>query len=383
MTVSDATIQAWIDPQGPVALVLKQHFVPVEGKGAVVFPATYAKDRLAAGEVPYDLDELGDGTFVVSIDSVGSQANRMEPLFGHGPAGVPALAKLVPQIEIVIDDGKRVSLLDAGHRLGDAIVRSSSLKDEVRAAFERFVATGDATEIAKLSPTSLVFGVWDSRGTQAKLPRLVQSVIRAWDVEVLHRSAQYSPPLDYAKFDVFSDAEKQKAEGNHKSPLAQRGFVPVPSTGQHGGVVARGPIVRDLTINLVELRRLQVGERTALLLRYVLGLCLVAATEPLDGFLRQGCLIVPDPDLPSEWIEVTRIGERRAVALTSELARAYAARQAAEFGVGASKTATFDRAFAKADIADKDKDGARKPAAEPKPPSEKEAEKKSPKKGNR
>ena len=55
-----------------------------------------------------------------------------------------------------------------------------------RRAFEDFLS-GDATAIAKLAPTSLVFGVWDSRDTQARLPRIVQSVIRAWDVSELKR----------------------------------------------------------------------------------------------------------------------------------------------------------------------------------------------------
>src|SRR5258708_3887415 len=139
--------------------------------------------------------------------------------------------------------------------------------------------------IAKLAPTSLVFGVWDSRDTQAKLPRIVQSVVRAWDVEVLSRSAQYNPALDYAALEVFSEEDKQKAEGRAESPLAQRGFVHVPAVGAHGGVVARGPIQRELTVNLVALRRLK-GENSVTLRRYILGLALVVATEPVDGFLR-------------------------------------------------------------------------------------------------
>src|SRR5690606_4067320 len=102
--------------------------------------------------------------------SVGSQANRMEPIFGEGPQGNPALAKLVPQVDVEIGDGRKVSILEAGHRLGDALVRSSTLKEAARKAFEEFLTTNDVTSIAKLAPTSLVFGVWDSRDTQAKLP---------------------------------------------------------------------------------------------------------------------------------------------------------------------------------------------------------------------
>jgi CRISPR-associated protein Csb1 len=349
MTLSEQTIESWTDPKGPVALVLKEHLVPVEGEGGVFFPPTYASEKQ-----PYNIDELSDGSKVVTVDSVGSQANRMEPIFGTGPSGDPELTRLVPQITIDIGDGKRVSVLDAGHRLGDAIVRASSLKDEARKAFGEFLETGDATAIAKLAPTSLVFGVWDSRDTQAKLPRLVQSVIRAWDVDVLHRSAQYGPPIDYAALEVFSDEEKQKSENNPKSPLAQRGFVPVPSTGAHGGVVARGPIVRDVTINLVALRRLHATTNSDALRQYVLGLCLVAVTEPLDGFLRQGCLLVPKPEQAMGWQEVARTGARTAVPLTNAVARALAVKWAANFGVGPDKKVQFDRALAKADLAEKD-----------------------------
>lgn len=344
-TLTQATIDAWTDPKGPVALVLKQHLVPVEGDGSVFFPPTYA-------DLPdnYNIDTLQDGTKVVAVDSVGSQANRIEPIFGSDPE----LKALVPQIVVEIEPGHSVSIFEAGHRLGDAIVRSSGLKDEARAAFQSFLDAGDATQLARLGPTSLVFGAWDSRDTQAKLPRLLQSVIRAWDIQRLTRSAQYVPPVDYSKLEVFSEEEKEKSEGNSKSAIAQRGFVAVPATEAHGGVVARGPIIRDVTINLIALRRLSSQTDTAKLQRYILGLTLVAATEPMDGFLRQGCLLVPKLPDPDGWQQVDRSGERKPVPLTSELARSLAKQWAADFGVGEPRTVKFGRDLAKADLVDKD-----------------------------
>jgi CRISPR-associated protein Csb1 len=178
--------------------------------------------------------------------------------------------------------------------------------------------------------------------------------IRAWDVDELKRAAQYVPPLDYAKLDVFSEEDKQRSEGDGKSALAKKGFVAVPSTGAPGGVIARGPIQRDVTINLVALRRLWAKDNVEVLRRYVLGLCLVAATEPLDGFLRQGCLLVPKPDQPGEWEEVARTGVRTKVPLTSADARRLAAESAGAFGVGRSRTARLDRAAARADLQEKD-----------------------------
>jgi len=338
------TINAWADDaKGPVALYLRQELLAVEGKGSVIFPPTYA-------DVGYNIDTLADGTKVASIDSVGSQANRIEPIFKSAKAGSDnVLSKLVPQITITYGNEKSISILEAGHRLGDAVVRSSELKDDAKKAFQSYVDSGDATALAKLAPTSLVFGVWDSRDTGAKLPRILQSVIRAWDVSELRRSAQYTPALDYAALEVFTEDEKQKAEGKKESPLAQRGFVHVPASDQLGGVVARGAIERDVTVNLVALRRLE-GENTQLLRRYILGLALVAAAEPLDGFLRQGCLLVPDADASPRWTLVQRTGQRISIDLNAALTLEYAKAAAQKFGVGQNREVRFDKKLAKEDV---------------------------------
>lgn len=344
MELSHARIDAYADdPTGPVALHLRQSLLPVEGRGSVIFPPTYA-------EVGYNIDELSDGTKLATIDSVGAQANRMEPVFLAARAGQPEnpRARLVPQIEIAYGNQKSVSILEAGHRLGDAIIRSTELKEQAHEVFTDFQDRDDVAPLARLAPTSLIFGVWDSRDTQAKLPRIVQSTIRAEDVETLKRSAQYNPPLDYAELDVFTDAQKAKQEGDPKSPLAKRGFVHVPAVGTHGGVIARGPIRRDVTVNLIALRRLN-GENGQALRRYVLGLALVAATAPLDGFLRAGCLLTLDPDDSGVWHAVARNGTRETIPLDEGLALDYARSAADAFGVGSDHRVAFDKDLAKAD----------------------------------
>jgi CRISPR-associated protein Csb1 len=336
-------INKWADdPHGPVALHLKQNLLPVEGEGGVIFPPTYA-------DIGYNIDELSDGTKVVTIDSVGSQANRMEPIFKTTP-----YSALVPQIDIEYGEQKTISILEAGHRLGDALIRSTELQQSAHDAFKLLIDTNDASAIAKLAPTSLVFGVWDSRDTQAKLPRIVQSVIRAWDVDVLSRSAQYNPALDYAALEVFTEEDKQKAEGRAESPLAQRGFVHVPATNALGGVIARGPIERDVTINLVALRRLD-GTNALALRRYILGLALTAAIAPMDAFLRQGCLLVPDAAKPSHWVKVERNGERLIIELAPPLVKDYASAAAKAFVVDTGRRITFDSVRAKADVRKADK----------------------------
>lgn len=341
--LTNKEINAWADDHrhGPVALHLRQSLLPVEGPGEPIFPPTYAfpDNHEYHG---YNIDELSDGTKVAVIDSVGAQANRMEPIFLEDP-----YSELVPQIEITYDAAKekKVSLLKAGHRLGDAVIRSTDLRDQAREAFRSYQDNDDTMAIAKLAPTSLVFGVWDSRETLVKLPRIVQATIRADNVEVLTRSAQFNPPLDYGKLEVFPPEAVKKQEGDPKSQLAKRGFVHVPAVKTHGGVVARGPIHRNVTVNLIALRRLE-GEHGEQIRRYILGLALVAATTPLDGFLRVGCLLTLDPDEPGVWHSVARNGDRTPVSLDEKLALRYARDAAKAFGVGQGDEVTFDKKLA-------------------------------------
>jgi len=331
------------DPKGPVALHMATELLPVEGRGQPFFPATFAM------ESKYNIDELADGTRVALVDSVGSQANRMEPLFLE-----EEYADLVPQVTIRYGDPKKgtdgqVSLLEAGHRVGDAVLRCTSL---AASAHEAFVAAGkgDCGPMARLGPTSLVFGAWDSRDTGVKLPRIVQSVIRAWDVSRLSRSAQFVPALDYQALGVVADDQKLEKDKKTKSGLAERGFLHVPSTGDHGGVIATGPIRRNVTVNLIALRRLQATERAEEMRRYILGLALIAATAPLDPFLRQGCLLVPDADRQSEWNAVSRSGSREAVEVDREGLIAWARSQAEVWGVAEDQTVDFDEKLAKEDM---------------------------------
>jgi CRISPR-associated protein Csb1 len=369
ITVSSEIIDNWAnDPRGPVALHIRQKLVPVEvgdGPYPVIFPPTYAMAERRA-YAPYAIDELSDGTKVVQVDSVGAQANRMEPLFKRAKPGQPEnpLAKLVPQVDIVVTDSrtnqrKPISLLDASHRLGDAVVRVAALNaaadgedSEVTRAFAELEA-GDATRIAKLAPTSLVFGAWDSRGEGAKLPRIVQSVIRAWDIDPLRRSAQYNPTVDFKILGVLEEKEKEEAEEaartGKKNPAAQMGYVHVPAVDTHGGVVVRGGICRDVTVNLVALRQLD-GEEGAKLRSYILGLALLAATESQDGFLRQGCLLTLDSNTPAQWQLVHRTGQRRDVTFDPAQITAYAENAAAQFEVGPDREFVFSAKIARDDL---------------------------------
>src|SRR5205807_1454477 len=106
-----------------------------------------------------------------------------------------------------------------------------------------------------------------------------------------------------------------------KDEYAVRGFVHVPATGSHGGVIAKSGIRRDVTFSLAALRLLTVcddAKQTLALRRYVLGLSLVALTAPATTYLRQGCNLVPDIDHPRTFTLVNANGTRSELTLTHE-----------------------------------------------------------------
>lgn len=339
--MSEMQIESWLDasPDAPAAVVSREYLVPVEGKDGVFFPPTFAAAENTR-EFPggYNINDLGNDENVCLVDSVGSQANRIEPMFATGD-----YVALVPQL-IVEAGEKKVSILEAGHRAGDAIVRCTGLRETLQKAFES-LKRGNATPLAKLAPTSLVFGVWDSRDTQAKAPRLLAATIRAYNVARLTRSAQYNPAVEYVEAGLLAETEDKEA----LKAYSERGFRHVPASATHGGVIARGDIRREVTLHLAALRLLRgsTDEETTQLRAYLLGLALVAFTKPAVGFLRQGCNLVLDGDRKPDVRVVFPDGRREVVPLTHETALAFAKRAAAAFGVGESTTVKFDTQLAK------------------------------------
>ena len=337
----------WLDGTGPAALVLREPLMPVEGHDGVVFPATFAATEDKTFKGGYNIDEFPDGSNICLIDSVGSQANRIEPIFAEEP-----YKALVPQVVITMKT-KQVNLLEAGHRAGDAVVRCSGLRDELKAAFLAVMA-GNAEPLARTAPTSLVFGAWDSRDTQAKLPRLLASTVRAFNVRRLTRSAQYVPAVGYVDEGLLDEPENKATSDAY----AQRGFVHVPSSAAPGGVVALGGIRRDATLHLGALRLLGVAgdeTKTRALRRYILGLALTAFTSPSTGYLRQGCTLVSDPDKVRECVAVFGDGRREPLTVSHLEAIAYAQAAAKAFVVRESRTLPFDTEQAKAEVAPQEK----------------------------
>jgi CRISPR-associated protein Csb1 len=336
---------------GSVALTIKQSLAPANDADPVIFPPAYPisgfkgrvhtvrdgdyrvsvelppdskrdKNEKSSDQRPgYNIDRFPDDTNSCEIDSPQSQANRIEPTFKT------RYPDLVPQIEIKVGaNGTKVNLLDAGHRAADAVVRLSSLADKFHAAFLDAKA-GNQFTLATLAPTSLVFGVWDSRSTQVKMQRIVKAQIRASNVYERTRSAQFTPAVDYV-------AAGAVAESLDSDTLSEQGMLHALATETVGGVMLtpKSELTRTVALNLAAVRELRGSDErtTKLLQNYILGLALLAATAEPGLNLREGCNLRLK-EAKDEVKLVPRRGEPKAVSLDPKEVEQFAKDAALEF----------------------------------------------------
>ena len=362
----------WLaDADLPVAITLEEVLEPTEGRDAVIFPPTFAVSKTALH--PYQIDVLDKNLTAqeaaqagleanhCQIDGIGSQGNRAESKFKEKP-----LAALVPQVTVKLNDDTRANLLDIGHRIADGAVRFSGLRDDVTTAIKALRDQANALPLAKLAPTSLVFGFWDSRPdtTMYKFGRMLSSTIRATNVEIVKRSAQYNPTFDPTLLGLAEEVpdgetEPQETSGkaaDGKDPLSKLGLRAAPAVNTHGGVRVYGQIVRRTQINLVRLRALAVTNdgkidetETLKLRRYVLGLALIAARAQTDYNLREGCLLRCQK---AQAHLVFTNSDSQPFSLEVKTALAYAEQAAAAFGKGEDKEVAFDAKAAKQGVED-------------------------------
>ena len=146
---------------------------PLGGPGDKVFPPTYGVDSRAETNYAFEKRRIGgEDVPCVLLDSVASQANRRElallQAVRDGEASVPLVT--VDFRDTPVAELDRISSLEAPHRVFDALLRDSTLVDGVLFRLSEVGrAITDATHrsaaaLFRWSPTTLLFGGWDSTG---------------------------------------------------------------------------------------------------------------------------------------------------------------------------------------------------------------------------
>lgn len=241
---------------------------PAGGTGSKVLPPTYPA---RGDEPPYELEKRvrnGEQQGTVLLDSVPSQANRVEEALlrarGEGRVALPLLElQHRGQAEVTL------SSLEWPHRYADAYLRDSILDGK---AFDRTQlgqslqasTSKDATALYAHDPGSLVFGAWNShrKGQQQRFPRLYSSEIVGWDPVVGTRKAGRKDPLNLVGAARRTDSEGWeyapagvKVKGEKLSEIGHGHVAPNPA---HGGVTISSAS-RMATLSLAALDRLGFG----------------------------------------------------------------------------------------------------------------------------
>ena len=352
----------WFTDRQYVAIVLREYLRPIGGYDTPIFPPTFAM-RPTLQRHPYNIDTLRNGDNICLIDSIASQANRIEPIFDEFDP------RIVRKVTVKVTSGKKKdpqtrSLLEVGHRVADAVVRFSDKADDIAKALKNH-ATGNSVDLTKDFATSLIFGAWNSRDAGEKVPRIFQSTIRATNVETLTRASQYVPPFNYKE--LLDEQDKPLLDPKMKNDkLSKQGLLAVPVVTMptkeknkdhafrvHGGIMVNGDIRRDASINLVNLRALRTGASKDVtpenLRAYIFGLALVALLYDQEFSLRQDCQLVLDSDRTAErekqgeekklaygkhrLVLVTRDGKEAPLDITYDTAKNFAEKAAEELKI--------------------------------------------------
>ena len=183
-------------------------YQPAGGPGDKVFPPTYGGGKYATEE---RIDpETGERRPCVLLDSVQSQANRMElALLESHRAGKVQLPLLVTRFDQEELPKKfTVTSLDAPHRIADALFRDSLLEGTIfrESNKGRILDMADirnAAGVFGLCPTALVFGLWDSTGPRGgsgcKFQRAIVSEIIGYDAVAGVKTASRIDPAAIEK----------------------------------------------------------------------------------------------------------------------------------------------------------------------------------------
>ena len=314
---------------------------PAGGVGDKLFPPTYpGTGRNAPPRHVFERRRVDGGdVWCVLIDSVQSQANRLEEalLSAAEQGGIRLPYVTVDFRGAGLDPLERITSLDAPHRVYDAILRDSLLEGQPfmqSQAGRRLAAAkpADATALLELSPTALLFGAWHSQGEGgglgAKFPRALVSEIMGIDTPVdeipNQRTGEKEPrtagqrtgsridPLGVLrKVEVFKGGEGWSP---HQKEAGARAKKVRPSEINHGNIA---PTVQPLgvtcayaehraVITLAGLRRLRFGsdERNDAGRALIAALGLVALAEQDAGgyALRSRCDLVCDGSAPLELV---------------------------------------------------------------------------------
>lgn len=274
----------------------------------------------------YAGDEKSDSSRFVTwnnnavLDSVQSQANRIEAVFTQYP-------ELVPATQVVYPD-TTVALVEVPHRAADPAI-SYYFKQELDSLISK------PELLAKRAPTSFLFGLCDIRGGRnIRLTRAVSSDVIVRNGTTRPAASSLSTPFSN---EVRADFAEKLSE--HGLTGAEIGVEQIPSYSERGTVdVSQATIERTAVFSLEVFDRYKSN---AALHDYLVGLALVALLAPTSSVLRSGTTLVRQSrkvEIFTDLKPVEVVEENELFNGVLEFAKA----AAKKFGIGQAETLNVD-----------------------------------------
>lgn len=315
-----------------VAVRGKATLEPAGGPGDKVFPPTHAIDeKTKSPGARYALEKRrigGDTVDCVLLDSVQSQANRMEEalqtLWADRRIALPVIEV---NFEDTAPDIGRITSLTAPHRVADALLRDSLLDGTLFRYSNLGKSFSDATprnaaSLFKVCPTGLLFGLWDSTGPKgglgAKFARALTSEIVGIGVHAGTKTSSRVDPAGIvnAAAEIYVAADPKEAWTHDEKAAKQEGKKALklgvgkatevnhsnipPTLDEVGGGVTIDHAQHTVVLSIAGLRKLGFGDGErdlkARAVLTALGLLAVLAAESRGHDLRSRCLLVPQQD---------------------------------------------------------------------------------------
>lgn len=294
---------------------------PSGGRGSKVYPPTFAEGKYAFES---RLDEEGAVVQTVLLDSVQSQANRMEEaLLQAIKSGKINLKAIYTDFSENFPDIGKISTYETPHRIADAIFRESSLDGvpfrdtEIGKSFVKSNIR-DATGLFQYCPHALIFGIWDSTGPGGmgnKFQRAVVSEIVGFNAKPGVQTSSRIDPVIHSNPQLYETEdgnwtaipEMAAREGNklkkYQKKISELNLGNVtPSIKEIGGGVSIDKAIQTTVISLPAIRKLHFPidgktnpdtDTKAQAVLLALAISAIAHHRDQGYDLRSRCLLVP------------------------------------------------------------------------------------------
>lgn len=280
-------------PGGPSALSSVTHLAPAAGEHALISPAKYTSRGTDGSAYLYE-DRYIDGSLVrtVLIDARTSVANRMEDAINLAIEDEHELLSKLPRTAVQYSDQNggtyQLSDTELPHRLFDAHLRLSTLDGQPLTSNDAYRAARNATNnnampLLNLSPTTVLFGGWDStrKSNQVRFPSAIVGEIigvigdqesqasptkrSGARIDPVGAKIQFTPEAAQQAAEVQKDELSEKTYKNLSSARkgmvsgADLGLGAIPPSSEALDGIATRDIIRSYVLSFSTLRRLRFG----------------------------------------------------------------------------------------------------------------------------